>query len=247
MSRAVAASTVVDVVLDEPSETVSELAEQLIRSAVEQAPAPVMHARVRLIRHSNPSVEQAVVARAVLALPMHIVRAEAAGASEAEALDRLHDRVVAQLQRPRHGTTPSPRAPYFARPPEQRQIILHASVSAAACDLDRAAADMAAMDYSFHLFTETGSGQDSVLYRDAGGYALAQVAPMPDRLARHVLPVTVIGSVAPLLTVAEAAGQLATEDEPFLFFLDADRVCGAVIYHRYDGHYGLVVPAAHAG
>jgi hypothetical protein len=32
-------------------------------------------------------------------------------------------------------------------------------------------------------------------------------------------------------------------DLPFLFFVDAERGRGAVLYHRYDGHYGLIAPA----
>ena len=27
---------------------------------------------------------------------------------------------------------------------------------------------------------------------------------------------------------------------PFLFYLDGDHGRGAVLYHRYDGHYGLI-------
>jgi Sigma 54 modulation/S30EA ribosomal protein C terminus len=36
----------------------------------------------------------------------------------------------------------------------------------------------------------------------------------------------------------EASGQ------PFLFFVDAETGRGNVLYHRYDGHYGLIVPSA---
>jgi len=32
-------------------------------------------------------------------------------------------------------------------------------------------------------------------------------------------------------------------DSPFLFFIDSLSSRGAVIYKRYDGHYGLITPA----
>lgn len=268
MPRATAPDTVVDVILADPSEEVSDRAERLIRSAVRHAPVPVLHARVRLIRHSDPAVAEPVVAKAVLAMPMQHARAEAVGATELDALERLHDRIVAQfgqrLQRAagswearrarlatgeqhewRHGDPPTARAPYYVRPAEERRVVLHVSTSPDRCDLDEAAEDMVAMDYWFHLFTEAGSGQDSLLSRTWDEFRLAQVEPMPDRLAPHMLPVDVVPQPAPLLSVPEAVEQLELEGEPYLFFLDADRACGALVYHRFDGHYGLVIPVTH--
>lgn len=31
--------------------------------------------------------------------------------------------------------------------------------------------------------------------------------------------------------------------QPFVFYLDRERRRGALLYHRYDGHYGLITPA----
>jgi len=31
--------------------------------------------------------------------------------------------------------------------------------------------------------------------------------------------------------------------EPFLFFVDAANQRGSLLYHRYDGHYGLITAA----
>ena len=44
------------------------------------------------------------------------------------------------------------------------------------------------------------------------------------------------------LAWAEAVTRLNTTNEPFLFFQDAQRRRGSVLYHRYDGHYGLITP-----
>ena len=86
--------------------------------------------------------------------------------------------------------------------------------------------------------------QDSVLYRGGPtGYRLAQVQPDPDHLARHTLPVTVSAQPAPLLSTDEAVQRMASLDRPFLFHLDGERGRGALLYHRYDGHYGLITPA----
>ncbi|MEV4143838.1 sigma 54 modulation/S30EA ribosomal C-terminal domain-containing protein [Amycolatopsis sp. NPDC049691] len=47
----------------------------------------------------------------------------------------------------------------------------------------------------------------------------------------------------PRLT-AEAAGErLDALELPFLFFRDSGTERGAVLYLRYDGHYGLVTAA----
>ena len=36
---------------------------------------------------------------------------------------------------------------------------------------------------------------------------------------------------------------MAMWDQPFLFFRRATQGRGALLYHRYDGHYGLITPA----
>lgn len=111
--------------------------------------------------------------------------------------------------------------------------------------VDDAVAEMNQMDYDFHLFTEIGSGEDSVVYRAAPtGYRLAQVDPQPQRIAPSQTAPTVSAHPAPRLTVAEAAQRLELIGLPFLFFAAADSGRGCVIYHRYDGHYGLITPAA---
>ena len=44
------------------------------------------------------------------------------------------------------------------------------------------------------------------------------------------------------LTVEEAAGRLEVMGQPFIFFIDTHTSRGNLIYHRYDGHYGLIRP-----
>jgi ribosome-associated translation inhibitor RaiA len=253
---------------------IAEYAEEKIRAALRYAHAPVLHARVRISRHGDPAVERPVTVQANLDVDGKLVRAHVHAQDDREGVDLLEDRLRQRLQhylrrttghwedrrgrgapRPagprggqthewRHGDEPIHRPPFFPRPPEERQIIRHKSYTLAECGIDEAVFDLETMDYDFHLFTELGSGQDSVLYR-AGptGYRLAQVEPHPEALARHAVSVTVSEQPAPVLTSDEAIQRMADMDYPFLFYVDGERGRGALLYHRYDGHYGLVTPA----
>ena len=83
------------------------------------------------------------------------------------------------------------------------------------------------------------------LYRaGATGYRLALVAPaLADQVSPYALPVTVSRQPVPCLTEEEAADRLGLLGLPFLFFVDAAQGRASVLYHRYDGHYGLITPA----
>ena len=48
---------------------------------------------------------------------------------------------------------------------------------------------------------------------------------------------------APRHTVSEATNRLDVAGQPFVFFADAGTGRRCVLYHRYDGHYGLITPA----
>jgi Sigma 54 modulation/S30EA ribosomal protein C terminus len=245
-------------------------AEEVVRRALRGARGPVLHARVRITRHADPAVDRPVIAEANVDVDGRLVRAQVAAATAAEAADLLHDRLRERVQRDRrrhgghwedrrgrqpapephewrHGNQPTHRPPYYPRPAEEREIVRHKSFTPARSDVDEAVAEMDDLDHDFHLFTEEGSGQDSLLYR-AGptGLRLAQVEPHPDEIARHTVPLTVSAQPAPVLSTTEAVQRMAVQDLPFLFFLDGERGCGAVLYHRYDGHYGLITPVAPA-
>jgi hypothetical protein len=103
---------------------------------------------------------------------------------------------------------------------------------------------MELLDYDFHLFTESGSNAASVLYRGGpSGYRLALVAPaLIGQLSPFEGPVVISPQPAQCLTEVEAAERLSLLDMPFLFFIDAAQGRASVLYHRYDGHYGLITP-----
>lgn len=225
---------------------------------------PVLYARVKLTQLPDPAVERPMIAQANVDVNGQLVRAHAAAATAREAIDRLEARLRRQLEhfadglearhanRPRtgrrewrHRSEPTHRPSYFPRPVEERRIIRRKSFTLGTLTVDEAACEMDLLDYDFHLFTESGTGQDSVLYRvGETGYRLAQVTPVPrTRLAAFELPVTLSAQPAPRLTADQAAERLNQLGLPFVFFVDARSKRGSVLYHRYDGHYGLITPA----
>ena len=223
---------------------------------------PVLWARVRLTRHDDPAVERPIVAQANVDVDGRLVRAQADGTTVREAIDRLEARLQrslgraaehwearrGKLPRPnewRHQSEPTLRPAYFPRPAAERRIVRRKSFTLQSCTVDAAALEMELLDYDFHLFTEKRTGAASVLYRGGPtGYRLAQVAPAPlDELAPFALPVTISQQPVPCLIVDQAVERLGLLGLPFLFFVDAAEGRACVLYHRFDGHYGLITPA----
>lgn len=240
---------------------IEDYARDKIGGLLRFAHRPVLAARVRLTRHGDPAVERPVVAQANLDVSGRIVRAQAEAVTPREAVDRLEERLRRRLEKTaqhwqarrgpsaesherRHESEARGRRDYFPRPEEQREIVRHKSYAPTSLTVDEAARDMGLLDFDFYLFTEAGTRQDSVLYR-AGetGYRLAQLTPPHDHeLAPFELSLTVSRQPAPQLSTAEAVERLNLLGLPFLFFLDTGRRRGALLYHRYDGHYGLITP-----
>jgi ribosome-associated translation inhibitor RaiA len=228
------------------------------------APAPVLSARVRISRYGDPAVQHRVVAQANLDVNGRLVRAQATGDSAEEAIDRLQERLRTRLDRVgedwehrrggmpsiephewRHQSEPAHRHGWYPRAADEREILRRKCFTRHRRTIDEAAWDMDLLDYDFYLFTESGTGQDSVLYRaGATGYRLAQLTlQRTGDFAPHRLPLTISTQPAPALTIEGAVERLNLLDLPFLFFLDAMQHRGAVLYHRYDRHYGLILPA----
>lgn len=221
---------------------------------------PVLHARVRLSKHADPAVARPVVAQANLDVNGRQVRAQVQGENAREAVDLLEARLWRRLEKltnrqehrhsngfhvePHHQSETVGRPAYLPRPSDDRRIIRRKAFTLGRHTLDEAAREMELLDYDFHLFTEAGTGQASVLYRtESNGYRLAQVMPLADGLAPHELCVSVSSQPPPRLTVARAVERLSLLKLPFLFFIDVAEGRAGVLYQRYDGHYGLISPA----
>jgi ribosome-associated translation inhibitor RaiA len=251
------------VVQGDVSESVSDYARDKIVTLVERYATPVLHARVRLTHQPDPAVARPVCAQANLDVNGRLVRAQVAATSGHEAVDLLVERLrhrLARLARHwearrgarpsaerhewRRGAEPIHRPPYYPRPVEERQLIRHKSFTPARISPAEAAREMDQMDYDFHLFTEDEAGVDAVVYRGGStGYRLARLASGPRWLGLSDVPMTLSPHPAPRLTVSEASDRLEVAGLPFVFFADASTGRGSVLYHRYDGHYGLITPA----
>ncbi|WP_374022541.1 HPF/RaiA family ribosome-associated protein [Mycobacterium sp. HNNTM2301] len=240
----------------------AEYARRKIGELTRYASRPVLHARVRLTRHRDPAVQRPVVAQVNLDVGGRLIRAQVQADTAREAVDLVAARLRRRLERAaehwearpgaaaadewRREPEPAHRPNHFPRQANQRRVIRRKSFTLAPCTLDEAAREMELLDYDFHLFTEKGTGTAGVLYRGGPtGYRLALAAPaLADQVSRHTLPVTISRQPLPCLTEEGAEDRLAMLGLPFLFFIHAAYGCASVLYHRYDGHYGLITPAA---
>jgi ribosome-associated translation inhibitor RaiA len=242
-------------------------ARRRLAAVASQLRHPVLSARVRVTRHGDPAAANPFTAQANVDLNGRLLRVQVGAPTAGEALAQLEDKLRRVAERAaarwkdrsarrsaaapredhewRHIFEPARRPSYYPRPPADRRVVRHKAFGLAVCTTDEAAFDMEALDYDFHLFTELGSGQDSVLSRDENGHwTLTQLTPRPAKVIKGAVPLTVSTQPAPVLTEAEAVQRLNLSGEPFLFFRQPDgHRRGQVLYRRYDGHYGLITPA----
>ncbi len=241
---------------------VGDMAREKIAALARYTREPT-RARVRLTKLADPAVERPVIAQGNLYLRGRLARAQVTAQTPTEAVDLLQERLrrrMARLEQHwearrgaqptgepgewRHGQLPTERPPYFPRPPEERQIVVHKTYGPTVSLPDEAAVDMELLDYDFYLFTDAISGEDAVIYRaPPHGYRLAALTSPPDHWPPEDLPITVSELPAPTLTREEAVARLNLTGLPFVFYADAQTGRGHVLYRRYDGHYGLIVPA----
>jgi hypothetical protein len=102
------------------------------------------------------------------------------------------------------------------------------------------------MDFDFFLFTDSDAGTDAVLWRpeagEEGAYHLRYQDGRGEPAAPSVVRVRTHPTAAPTMTPAEARESLEAAGLPWIFYTDAAAQRGHLLYHRYDGHYGLITP-----
>jgi ribosome-associated translation inhibitor RaiA len=240
-------------------EGVRELTVAKVGSLLRFVSEPVLFARVTLGVSADPAMPRPAVAQATIDLNGRTVRAQAAGETMRAAVEHMAARLRVRLDRSardwaarrgtlpvpetgewRHQSIPAHRPAYFPRPAAARAVVHRPGYAARPLTLEEAVAELDLLDYDFHLFTERSTGQDSVLYRVGDRYRLAQVRPKPNRLGPLPAGVTLSEHSAPVLTLTEAISRLDLLGQPFVFFVNPDNTHASLLYHRYDGHYGLI-------
>jgi ribosome-associated translation inhibitor RaiA len=225
---------------------------------------PVLFARLELDAHGDPARERPAFAKAELDVNGRVVRAHSTATTMFEAVDaldaRLRERLERETQRRRteqlrhrdtgehewhHGEYVEPRPPYFPRPVDEREIVRNKSFAFTAMTPDEAAADLEVLDHDFYLFENVETTEDNVIARssaDPGGYDLLEPSATCS-LQESAAPIT-HSPVRPVPMAVDAAQEaLDLSEAPFVFFLESETRRGRVLYRRYDGHYGLIVPA----
>lgn len=243
-----------------------DYARRKVAHAVARIDVPVLHADVELLQAADPARKRPAIIEAVLDVDGTSVRAQIAATTMHEAVDLLEDRLVRRLRRfqevahregrerhrtgaaPeggwRHGDLPTHRPEHFARPVDERELVRTKTFAAEPMTLDEAAFDLEMLGHDFYLFTEVQTGADAVLAHGAGDVLVLQLSPEVDADATTGCVVEVAtGPSAPRLTQADAFERLEAAAEHHVFFVDDATGRGAVAYHRYDGHWGLITTA----
>lgn len=226
----------------------------------EIAPGPVLSARVDLIAYADPARDRPALAKGELNVNGRMVRAHADAETMPAAVDALQARLRDRLERLgdlerakhlrhrdgdgawRHGDAINPRPSYYPRSVEDRQIVRRKTFALDALTPEDAVVDLEQLDHDFFLFRNSETGDDNLIQRGAeGSYELIE----PSTGGRSDWGSSIQpSSLHPSAMSVEAAVELLDlGDLPFVFFLDPATGRGAVVYRRYDGHYGLVVAA----
>jgi hypothetical protein len=208
------------------------------------APRPLLHARGSLERLRDRALERPVVAKAELDLGVRAVRAHAAAATAAEAVDLLEARLRRSLREladrsvtARRDEAPTPRPTFADRPAVERRLVRRKSFAAGPVTPEEALWEMRLLDHDFHLFTDATAGEDSLVYvREDGTLGLKRIAGG----GVYVQPFLIDPEPAPTLDVEAAIALLNATDERLLFFVDRETGRSAALYRRYDGDYGLI-------
>jgi ribosome-associated translation inhibitor RaiA len=247
----------------EVSDTVLAEAREKIGALDRVVKGPVLGAHVVLRQERNPRLSKPARAEGEIDLAGRPVRGRVAASTMPEAVDALAEhlqrrlrRYVERLQdgnrRPAaaapgewfHGAWTPPRPEYYDRPTGERRVVRRKTFAVGAATVAEAAADLAALDHDFLLFRHSDTDADAVLHRDDDG-RLEVIVPSGVRApaaAEDVVWTTSRFSEPVDLDTARA--EMDALDHRFLFFVNRATGRGNVIYLRYDGHYGVIEPAA---
>jgi ribosome-associated translation inhibitor RaiA len=245
-------------------ESVRQGADSMVGKLADISPRPVIFARVKVKVDEARNPDEQSIAQGTLDVSGSIIRAQAAAGNPQQAMGILENRLERRLarlaerredanERPpytpegtwRRGDLPSKRPGYYDRPVEERRVIRKKTYAPEEeVSIDEAIFDLDVLDHRFFLFTDESDGKPSIVYEDGPGIALRKLDGSSPPTGGARASIDVNETPAPSVRVEEAIERLNVSDEPFVFFEDADTHLASVLYRRYDGHYGLIVPAS---
>lgn len=203
---------------------------------------PVLSVKVMLAERPNYDTAHRAQAEASINIKGDWVRGHTTAPTMAEAIDELEDKLRGQLRHRadryrrnpagreasagewQHGNTRSAPLPYFDRPIDERELVRHKTFATPTASVEEACWDMMQLDYDFFLFRDEATGNDAAITMEESGSTVRAIED------------------APALKVEEAVDWLNNAGDRFVFFNDVDTTRGAIVYRRYDGHYGLLTP-----
>lgn len=245
------------------SEAVPGYATEKIQAVADTSRERVHHIEIRLVMESDPARERPALAEAAIVVDGSPVRAHVAAATMVEAVDLLVDRLTRRLRRHeerrhrldtrhrtgngetwRHGDLPSQRPEYLDLPVEDREVVRRKTFAWGPMSLDEAAFELDHLAHDFYLFTDAATGADAVLtHGDDDGLVLVHPEPDAVDLGDTVAPIEVAAESVPRLDEVAARETLDASGRRWLFHLAEEDGRGRILYRRYDGNYGLILPA----
>lgn len=244
----------ITLVIDGPVDAASRVAaEDEIRCVLHRAPRPVESVRVKLTVDELRVHSQQAIAQASFEAKGTRIRAVSAGSTVSQAVERVAARldrrlchltagpaslraIIAEF---RNGGLPDTRPDFFPRPPDQRKVVRHKSPAPVVIGVERAVSLMELQDYGFFLFTDQSDGIDSIVFQDGAALRYQRVTG-GDAGGGRPVGVELVHTPGAELCLEEAALRAGVSDVPILFFRQVGSARAAVLYRRYDGHYGLL-------
>jgi hypothetical protein len=250
------------IVHGEVSEEEIEYARDRVLTVLAKISEPVLLARVKLTFAPDPARTRPAIAQALLDVNGDLVRAHVAAETAHVATDllqrRLRDKLDHRSQRRkalrkrrgvpepgewRHGDLPASRPDYYDRPLAERQLVRRKTYAIDELTPDEAVSEMEQLDYDFHLFRDLTSGHDALIERDEeDSYRLTRLLASDAELGPTCARIVLSSHPVPALSIDEVISQLEATGQRYLFYASTTDHRGNVVYHRYDGHYGLIAP-----
>lgn len=237
-----------------------------IDKVIRNLETPALRVDIRLSVDSGRGRERPAHARALLDVNGSPVRVQVAAGTIDEAIDLLDARLRRRLtslaehrQAIRRAATPGSadgdwrygdhvdaRAPHFDRPRSERAIVRQKSFAIPDGSVDEAIFDLESMDYDFFLFTHGRTGLDAVVWRNEDTsyglqFATDEGGPVE---VNTVAQVEFDERGVPEFTDEQAVESLDASGLPWLFYRSARTGRARILYRRYDGHYGQLIPAS---